>query len=205
MTKRLFDIVASLLGLLLLFPLFILVAGLIKFDSVGPVFFRQERVGRGFRPFYIMKFRTMVQDAKRGGRLITIANDPRITRVGRFLRKTKIDELPQLINVLKGEMSVVGPRPEIRKYVELFREDYEEILKVRPGITDMASVKYRDEATAFGTAENPEQEYLKRVLPDKIRLARQYVEKASFLFDLKLILQTILKLSELQKNDFRFV
>jgi len=130
--KRTFDIVVSVLGLVLLSPLGAVVALLIKWDSRGPVFFRQERVGRGFRPFFIYKFRTMVEDAPRRGGLITVGEDPRITRVGWYLRKTKIDELPQLINVLKGEMRFVGPRPEVRQYVELFRKDYEEILKVRP-------------------------------------------------------------------------
>jgi len=133
MTKRTFDVTVALLGLLLLSPVLIVAALLIKLDSRGPVFFRQERIGRGFRPFLIYKFRTMVQDAPRKGGPITFGEDSRITRVGRFLRKTKIDEIPQLINVLKGEMSFVGPRPEVRKYVELFRRDYEEILKIRPG------------------------------------------------------------------------
>ena len=130
------------------------------------------------------------------GRTITVGNDPRITRAGRLLRATKIDELPQLINVLKGDMSFVGPRPEIRQYVELFRKDYEEILKIRPGITDLASVKYRDEAAVLEQSENPEEEYLRRVLPDKIRLAKEYIRRSSFFFDLTLILKTLLKLFE---------
>src|SRR3972149_8115601 len=136
----------------------------------------------------------MVQDAPRKGGPITFGNDPRVTRVGNVLRKTKIDELPQLINVLKGEMTFVGPRPEVPKYVLLFRQDYEEILKVRPGITDLASLKYRDEATILGRSENPEEEYIGRVLPDKIKLAKEYIRRSSFLFDLSLILKTPLKL-----------
>jgi lipopolysaccharide/colanic/teichoic acid biosynthesis glycosyltransferase len=151
-------------------------------------------MGKGFRPFFIYKFRTMVQDAPRRGGTLTLIFDPRITKVGRFLRATKIDELPQLINVLKGEMSIVGPRPEVRRYAELFRQDYEEILKVRPGITDLASLKYRDEVEVLGRAENVEREYLSRVLPDKIKLAKEYLGRTSFFFDLTLILRTILRL-----------
>jgi lipopolysaccharide/colanic/teichoic acid biosynthesis glycosyltransferase len=199
-TKRLFDIVVSALGLVLLSPLIVGAALLIKLDSKGPIFFRQERIGKGFRPFGIFKFRTMVQDAPQKGGSITFGADPRITRAGQFLRKTKIDELPQLINVLKGEMSLVGPRPEVRPYVELFPKDYEAILKVRPGITDLASLKYRDEAATLERAENPEDEYLRKVLPDKIGLAKEYIEKASFSFDLKLILRTIFKLFELKQS-----
>ena len=137
-SKRLFDLLIASLGTLCLSPLFIIVAILIKLDSPGPVLFRQERIGRGLRPFFIYKFRTMVQDAPQRGGEITCGDDPRITRIGRVLRQTKIDELPQLVNVLKGEMSVVGPRPEVRRYVDAYREDYQEILRVRPGITDIA-------------------------------------------------------------------
>lgn len=192
MMKRAFDIVVALVGLVLLFPLLALAALLIKFDSQGPVFFKQERIGKGFRPFWIYKFRTMRQASD--GPLLTVGQDPRITRIGQFLRKTKLDELPQLINVFKGEMSLVGPRPEVREYVELFRSDYENILKVRPGVTDMASLKYQDEAKVLGQFKNPEEEYVKRVLPDKIRLAEEYVSRSSFFFDLGLILKTLPKL-----------
>jgi lipopolysaccharide/colanic/teichoic acid biosynthesis glycosyltransferase len=141
--KRTFDIVAAALGVVILSPLLLMAAVLVKLSSPGPVFFQQERIGKGFRPFLIYKFRTMRPDAPATGMLITVGNDPRVTRIGRLLRKTKIDELPQLINVLKGDMSLVGPRPEVPKYVELFRADYDEILRVRPGITDLASLKYR--------------------------------------------------------------
>lgn len=196
--KRLFDVFVALLGLLLLFPLFLVVALLIKSNSPGPVFFKQERIGRGFRPFHIYKFRTMFKDAPHKGGPITVGRDPRITRVGRFLRNTKIDELPQLINVLNGEMSFVGPRPEVRQFVELFRQDYEEILKIRPGITDLASLKYRDEPADLGKSENPDEEYLRHVLPDKMRLAKEYIERSSFFFDLTLILKTLLKLFEVK-------
>jgi len=193
-SKQAFDIVVAFVGLLFLLPLLLLVALLIKIDSRGPVFFRQERIGRDFRPFLIYKFRTMVQDASRKGGSITFGLDPRITRVGRLLRKTKIDELPQLINVLRGEMSFVGPRPEVWQYVELFRQDYEEILKVLPGITDLASLRYRHEAEILGRSENPEDEYVRRVLPEKIRLAKEYVRRSSLLFDVTIIFKTILTL-----------
>jgi lipopolysaccharide/colanic/teichoic acid biosynthesis glycosyltransferase len=200
--KRLFDIVVSLAGLVLLFPLLLLVAVLVKADSPGPVFFRQERMGRRFRPFFIYKFRTMISDTSGKGRPITVGNDPRITRAGRLLRATKIDELPQLINVFKGEMSFVGPRPEVRQYVELFRNDYEEILQIRPGITDLASVKYRDEAAILGRSENPENEYVRRVLPEKIELAREYLRRSSLFFDLALLFKTLCKLFEFRTSSF---
>jgi lipopolysaccharide/colanic/teichoic acid biosynthesis glycosyltransferase len=192
--KRAFDVIVSLGGIIFSLPLLALAAALIKLDSPGPVFFRQERMGRGFRPFLIYKFRTMAEDSPARGPSITFGNDPRITRVGWFLRKSKIDELPQLFNVLKGDMTFVGPRPEVPRYVELFRHDYEEILTIRPGITDLASLKYRDEAALLGNADNPEQEYLTRVLPDKISLGKEYIKCSSISFDLKLISKTLLKL-----------
>jgi lipopolysaccharide/colanic/teichoic acid biosynthesis glycosyltransferase len=194
MMKRLFDIVVSLMGLGLLLPLFLIAAVAIKMDSRGPVFFRQQRMGRGFRPFFIYKFRSMTDDRQSAGALFTVKYDPRITRVGRFLRKSKIDELPQLINVLKGEMTFVGPRPEVPSYVDLFRQDYEEILRVRPGITDLASIKYRDEATVLSQSPDPEAEYINRVLPDKIKLAKEYIRHSSFLFDLGLMFKTFYRL-----------
>jgi lipopolysaccharide/colanic/teichoic acid biosynthesis glycosyltransferase len=193
--KRLFDVLASALGLLLLSPVLLIAALLVKLDSRGPVFFKQERVGRNFHPFLIYKFRTMVEDAPKMGAAITAGADPRITRVGHVLRRTKIDELPQLINVLKGEMSLVGPRPEVPRYVTMFRQDYEKILKVRPGITDLASLKYRDEAAVLAAAIDPEKEYVARVLPEKIELAKEYIHDTSFLFDLKLILRTLMRIT----------
>jgi len=193
--KRLFDVLMAAVGLLLLSPLFALVALAIRCDSRGPVFFRQERMGRGYRPFQILKFRTMVEDApSRGGPLTSGRRDPRITRVGRFLRKTKIDELPQLVNVLKGEMSLVGPRPEVRKYVDMFREDYGHLLSVRPGLTDLASLTYRDEAALLSQCEDPEREYVERILPEKIALSRQYVERMSPWSDVRLIFRTLLSI-----------
>jgi lipopolysaccharide/colanic/teichoic acid biosynthesis glycosyltransferase len=192
--KRSFDIAVSSLALLVCLPLFLVIALWIKLDSKGPAFFSQQRIGKHFRPFWIYKFRSMVEDAPLKGGQITSGNDARITKVGCFLRKTKLDELPQLLNVLKGEMSLVGPRPEVLKYVLLFWNDYKEILCVHPGITDLASLKYRDEATLLAESSNPEQEYLERVLPDKIKLAKEYVKKSSFFFDLTLILRTPLRL-----------
>ena len=194
MTKRALDIVASLFAVLVIGPIALLVGAAVKLTSPGPVFFRQERIGRRFRPFGIYKFRTMVQDAPIRGGTITVGDDPRITRIGKLLRKSKIDELPQLINVLKGEMSLVGPRPEAPKYVELFRNDYEEILQVRPGITDLASIEYRDEAAVLGQARDGERAYTESVLPEKIRLAKDYVRRASFWFDVKLICRTVASL-----------
>ena len=177
--KRLFDICAAGMGLLLLSPVFLAAAIAVRLGSAGPVFFRQERIGRRGRPFFILKFRTMVADAATLGGPITFGDDPRITRIGGFLRKTKLDELPQLFNVLRGDMSLVGPRPEVRRYVEMFQEDYNVILQVRPGITDLASIKYRDESAVLGRAADPEKEYAGVVLPEKIRLAKEYVARQS--------------------------
>ncbi len=193
--KRALDIAASVIGLLTLAPVMLLAAVLVKLSSPGPVFFCQDRVGRNFRRFGIYKFRTMCQDAPAKGRPITVGCDPRITPVGRVLRMTKIDELPQLFNVLLGQMSLVGPRPEAPCYVDLFREDYAEILRVRPGITDLASLKYRDEAALLGEAADPDRAYVEQILPDKIRLARDYLARRSLAFDLRLIAATVLTLA----------
>jgi len=192
--KRAFDYLVAVIGLVLLFPLFVVVGILIKVDSSGPIFFSQERIGKGFRPFLIYKFRTMVEDAARRGAAITVGADPRITRVGGYLRQTKIDELPQLVNVLMGEMSLVGPRPEVARYVEMFRKDYEEILQVRPGITDLASLRYQNESEWLSRFDQPELEYVNHVLPEKIKLAKNYVQRTSMSGDIVLILKTVPKL-----------
>lgn len=189
--KRVFDIAAASTGLLLTLPLFVIAGLLIKRDSPGPVFFRQERMGKGFKPFRIYKFRTMVQDAPRRGMPLTVEKDPRITRIGSFLRKTKIDELPQLINVLKGDMSLVGPRPEMPCYVELFRKEYEEILRVRPGVTDLASLKYRNEEAFLRQFGRVEEGYVSHVLPDKIKLAKENIRRSSLRFDMMIIFLTV--------------
>ncbi len=191
--KRVFDFIVSALGIVVFSPVLILSALLVKVDSPGPIFFKQQRIGKEFRPFWIYKFRTMRASLDQGPN-ITIGNDPRITGIGRLLRQTKIDELPQLINILRGEMSFVGPRPEVPQYVQLYRKEYQQILTVRPGLTDLASLKYRDEAALLASAENPEEEYVRRILPDKIMLATDYIQRASFFFDLRLILETILRL-----------
>jgi len=193
--KRILDVVAAGTGLLVFLPVFVLAAIAVKLSSSGPVFFKQQRMGKGFRPFSIYKFRTMTADAPRQGGPITVGDDPRITRIGRLLRKAHLDEMPQLVNVLKGDMSLVGPRPEVPRYVEMFRDDYEEILRVRPGITDIASIEYRDEPAILGAAGDPEREYVERVLPDKIRLAKQYIARRSLCFDIRLILMTICRVA----------
>ncbi len=175
-------------------PLFVLVSILIKIESKGTVLFTQIRIGKNFKPFNLYKFRSMVTDAVKMGPPITTGNDKRITKTGRFLRKTKIDELPQLFNVLKGDMSFVGPRPELLQYVEKFQKEYEEILVVKPGITDLASLKYRDETSILGGTKEPEKEYICRILPEKIRLAKEYLKRSSLILDLSIILKTLIKL-----------
>lgn len=192
--KRGVDIVVSSVGLVLLFPLLAVIAALIKLDSEGPVFFKQERIGRWFRPFFIYKFRTMVKDAPNLGRAITVGDDPRVTRVGQLLRRSKLDELPQFINVLKGEMSLVGPRPELRRYVDAFQREYEQILIVRPGMTDLASLRFIDEARLLAQATDPERVYKELVLPEKIALAKQYVRNCSLRLDIRLMARTLTRL-----------
>ena len=191
--KRIFDLTFSLLGLIICSPIFIMVPIFIKLDSKGPVFFRQERVGKNFKSFKIYKFRTMRYDPEEKGPMITVGGDRRVTEVGKFLRQYKVDELPQLFNVLKGEMSFVGPRPEVREYVQLFKKDYKKLLRIRPGITDPASIKYSDEERVLSSSENWEEEYKKRILPEKIDLSLQYVEQHNIMTDLKIILKTLLK------------
>ena len=185
--KRLFDVFFSTVGLVLLAPLFVMVALLIKMDSAGPVFFVQKRVGKKFRFFDLYKFRSMVPDAAKKGGLITADNDPRVTKIGRFLRKTKVDELPQLWNVLKGDMSLAGPRPEVEKYVTAFQDDYKEILEIRPGITDVAALTYRDEEKVLEGKADLEEYYLHMILPEKIKLAKEYVRRVSLAYDSKII------------------
>jgi lipopolysaccharide/colanic/teichoic acid biosynthesis glycosyltransferase len=188
--KRGVDALVSLTGLVLLSPLLAAVAVWVKLDSTGPVFFRQERIGRRFRPFLIYKFRTMAAAAGPAPSF-AIGDESRVTNSGRLLRRMKIDELPQLFNVLMGDMSLVGPRPEVRQFVELFRDDYAEILLARPGMTDLASIKYRNEAALLSRVADPHAEYVGRILPDKIHLAREYVRRSSLSFDLVLIVKTL--------------
>jgi len=193
MAKRIFDFSVALVALVILLPVFLIITIFIKFDSKGPVLFLQERMGRNFRPFKICKFRTMMSNSEKDGAQVTVRGDSRITRVGRFLRGTKLDELPQLINIIIGEMSFVGPRPEVQKYVELFRSDYQKLLSVRPGITDPASLKFASEEALLSQSENWEKDYVDKVLPEKIAIASKYLEKQTLFSDIRIILATIFR------------
>lgn len=189
--KRLFDIIASALGLIIVSPLLLIVALWVKIDSKGPVIFKQKRVGRYNQDFLLYKFRSMTNQNWGGEQLITIGNhDPRVTKVGYFIRKYKIDELPQLFNVLKGDMSIVGPRPLVRQQVELYPELYAKLLTVRPGITCEASIIYSDEDELLAKADDPEKYFAEVLMPEKIRLNTHYVENRSFWLDMKLIFHT---------------
>lgn len=192
MIKRFFDIVLSICGLLVLAPLFFVLAIWIKFDSTGPVFYRQVRVGRRNRDFSLYKFRSMRVGADKGS-LITIGgHDSRITHSGYYIRKYKLDEFPQLINVLKGDMSIVGPRPEVRRYVDLYTPEQLHVLDVRPGITDYASIKYRDENELLENVENPDDYYVRVIMPDKLAINLEYVSKHNLWMDLQIVWQTII-------------
>ena len=189
--KRAMDIVLSACALAVLWPLLLLIALAIWIDDPGPVFYRQVRVGRNGKTFRIFKFRSMVMDADKKGLAITVGRDSRITRVGAVLRKTKLDELAQLLNVFLGQMSFVGPRPEVPKYVELYTPYQRQVLLVRPGITDYASIAYRNENDLLAGAPNPEAMYIKQIMPDKIELNMKYLREISPLADIRLILKTI--------------
>jgi len=192
--KRIFDIVFSLLGLIILLPIFLIIAIAIKIDSKGPVFFKQVRVGKNGKEFSILKFRTMVVDAEKKGLQITVGRDSRITKVGYFLRKYKLDELPQLINVLLGDMSFVGPRPEVSKYVAIYDENQRIVLKVKPGITDIASIEFIDENLLLSQSNDPERVYIEDIMPKKLKLNIEYIKNISIITDIKLILKTIFKI-----------
>lgn len=191
--KRIFDFLLSLFGIIILSPIFIIVSIAIKLDSKGRILFLQKRVGRYGKEFNIYKFRTMVTDAEKLGKQITVGKDNRITKVGAFLRKFKIDELPQLFNVLKGDMSLVGPRPEVPKYVALYNKEQRKVLDIRPGITDMASLRYKDENDILGKVDNPEEYYINVIMKDKLKLNLEYIEKSNIFFDIYLIFKTIIK------------
>jgi lipopolysaccharide/colanic/teichoic acid biosynthesis glycosyltransferase len=191
MLKRLFDTSFSLIGFLVLLPVFLSIAFLIKKEDNGPVFYRGVRVGRHEKPFKIFKFRTMVVNADKMGGPSTADDDPRITKIGKFIRKYKLDELPQLINVLKGEMSIVGPRPEVKHYVDMFTEEEKAILSVRPGITDWASLWNPDEGAFLAGSPDPEETYMKEIRPEKIRLQLKYVKERAFLVDMKIVFMTL--------------
>lgn len=189
--KRLFDIAVSLVVLVIGFPFALIVAAIIVADSPGGVFYVQNRVGRGNTDFRLLKFRTMRTDADKSGLLTVGGRDPRITRVGRFLRKYKIDEFPQFLNILAGDMSVVGPRPEVRKYVDMYSPEQMKVLSVRPGLTDYASIKYVDENEILAKSDDPEQTYINVIMPDKLRLNIEYIEKMSMKEDLRIMFMTI--------------
>ena len=193
--KRLLDLFLSVSGLIILSPLFLLISLWIKIDSKGPVFYRQVRVGKNMEPFKIFKFRTMVHDPHDKGLQLTTSDDKRITRSGRFLRKTKLDELPQLINVLIGEMSLVGPRPEVPKYVGYYPEEVRKIiLSVPPGITDRASLEFKNENELLNSSNDPEKTYINEILPIKLRYYQEYVKNRSVVLDFKIIFDTLKEL-----------
>ena len=190
--KRVFDVVLSALALVLLAPVLLVIAIAIMLDTGLPVFYRQDRVGLHFRVFEILKFRSMHQN--HGGSLITVSGDPRVTRVGKILRLTKLDELPQFWNVLRGDMSLVGPRPEVPHYVGLFKDRYSLILSVRPGITDLASIEFRNEEQVLRESQEPLKAYIEEVLPAKLDLADKYVRNHSVIGDVLILFRTALKL-----------
>lgn len=188
--KRTFDIIASGLGLIVLSPLFLILAVWIKTDSKGPVFYRQTRVGKGNKDFRLFKFRSMRPDSDKLGLITVGGHDPRVTRSGYYIRKYKLDEFPQLINVFIGDMSLVGPRPEVRKYVNLYTPEQMKVLNVRPGVTSFASIRYRNENEILASSSEPERTYIEQILPDKLAIDLEYVEKADFLTDIALIFNT---------------
>lgn len=191
LAKRAVDLLGASLGLLLLSPALLIVSLAIWLGDRGPVLFGQQRVGLGGRPFRMWKFRTMVVDAEKLGGKLTVEGDPRVTRVGHWLRKTKLDELPQLLNVVKGEMALVGPRPEVQRYVDRYTEEQRRVLDLVPGITDPASIAYRDESEILAREADPEAAYIERIMPDKIRINLEYAQRASVVTDLGVILRTL--------------
>lgn len=195
MLKRSFDFLFSFLLILMLMPFFIIIYVLIKLDSRGPFLFKQERIGKKEIPFYIYKFRTMITNRDKNVLLLSLKNDARITRIGKLLRKLKIDELPQFFNVLKGDMSFVGPRPEVKKYVDYYTEEDKYIIfSVRPGITDLASIHFYNESSLLENTENAENVYLSTILPEKIKFYKEYVYHRTFILDLKIIFLTVFKI-----------
>jgi len=194
MLKRLFDIILSLTGVLFFLPFFLIISIFIVLDSRGGIFYIQKRVGKGSVDFGLFKFRTMNIGSDKKGLLTVGSNDSRITNVGIFLRKYKIDELPQLLNVLFGDMSLVGPRPEVRKYVEIYTEEQKQILKVKPGITDYASLEYFNENELLAKSNNPEETYINEILPAKIKLNEKYITNPSLATDISITLKTIKKI-----------
>lgn len=194
MGKRIFDLLVSVIMSVILLPLLMVLALGVKFTSKGPVFYMQERIGKNLQPFRIFKFRTMFTDADKKGLLTVGGRDPRVTSFGYFLRKYKLDELPQLFNVVLGEMSLVGPRPEVKRYVDLYSEEQKKVLEVKPGITDFASIEYSNENEILGKAADPEKMYIDEIMPAKLKLNLKYVQEKSFFVDLKIIFRTVMKI-----------
>lgn len=194
MIKRLFDLFFSLIGLVILLPFFVVIGLIIVIDSKGGVFYQQIRVGKNSTDFGLYKFRTMKPDSDKKGLLTVGKRDPRITSIGYYLRKYKLDELPQLINVFIGDMSLVGPRPEVRKYVDLYNQEQQRVLLVKPGITDYASIAYFNENELLGKAKNPEETYINEVMPTKLRLNLKYINEYSLLTDFEIIFKTMAKI-----------
>ncbi|MDQ3047322.1 MAG: sugar transferase [Bacteroidota bacterium] len=194
MFKRIFDIFFSFIGLLILLPFFLAIALLIVTDSRGGIFYRQVRVGKGGKDFKLFKFRSMQSNSDKKGLLTVGGRDSRITKMGYFIRKYKIDELPQLLNVLLGDMSLVGPRPEVRKYVDMYNEEQRTVLSVKPGITDYASIEYSNENEILGKASDPEKVYIEEIMPAKLKLNQRYIAEQGMVTDLKIIFRTIGKI-----------
>ena len=194
MGKRLFDILSSFFVLIHIWPFMLIIAMLLVFSGRGGVFFTQKRVGRNEKEFKLYKFRTMRLDSEQKGQLTVGGDDPRITKAGRFLRRFKLDELPQLLNVLAGSMSVVGPRPEVSKYTNMYTPEQKKVLSVRPGLTDYASIEYIDENDLLGQSQDPEKTYIDEVMPAKLKLNLKYIEEQGFLTDLKIIFKTLGKI-----------
>lgn len=198
--KRIFDIVMSFVGIIVFLPIMLIVGILIKLTSKGPIFFKQKRLTKDMKEFTIYKFRTMREDTE-NNKQITIGKDVRITKIGNFLRKTKLDELPQLFNIIKGEMSFVGPRPEVPKYVAYYTDEQKEIFEVRAGITDYASIYFSNESEILGQQSDPEKYYIEEIIPHKIKLNKKYINNMGIITDIKIIILTILKIAGVELKE----
>ena len=192
--KRLFDILVSLIILIFFLPIGIIISIMILFGSKGGIFYRQERVGLHGKPFYLFKFRTMKPDSDKAGKLTVGMRDPRITSIGYFIRKYKIDEFPQFLNVISGKMSIVGPRPEVQEYVDLYSDEQRQILAVKPGITDYASLEYFDESRLLGESKNPRETYINEIMPAKIKLNQKYLDNPTVVHDIQIMWKTFLRM-----------
>lgn len=189
--KRWFDFSAAILGIIVLSPILFLLSIIVKVSSKGPVFFKQERIGKNFVPFKMIKFRSMIVNETKNHQLVTSSGDPRITSVGKFLRRYKLDELPQLLNVITGDMSLVGPRPEVMRYIQHYKKEYEFILSIKPGITDNAAIAFRNEQEILSQYKDSETAYIEKIMPKKMALYKKYIQKQTFLNDIGLIFKTI--------------